>query len=113
MPIYRSFQGVLTQLRLWPGVEVAEVAGKQNASLAPIRGDGFEIDWVRQRFGVSFFLVCTICGAVALRDTVFVFSLKPFEKKKDDAQYLCRSSVPCINTGEVSKLLLLRSESYK
>ncbi|CAM9514142.1 unnamed protein product, partial [Laminaria digitata] len=47
VPIYRSFQGVLTQLRLWPGVEAADVAGRQNASLAPNRGDAFEIDWIR------------------------------------------------------------------
>lgn len=54
VPIHHSFQGVLTQLRLWPGVEAAGVAGRQNASRAPTRGDAFEIDWVSAFYHFPF-----------------------------------------------------------
>ncbi|CAM9683580.1 unnamed protein product, partial [Pylaiella littoralis] len=47
VPIHRTFQGVLTQLRLRPGVEAEEAVGRRNASLSPRRGDAFEVDWIR------------------------------------------------------------------
>lgn len=46
IPIHRTFQGVLTQLRLRPGVEAEGTVGRRNSSLSPRRGDAFEIDWV-------------------------------------------------------------------
>lgn len=46
IPVHLTFQGVLTQLRVRPGVEAEAVVGGRNASLAPRRGDAFEIDWV-------------------------------------------------------------------
>ena len=46
LPLYRTFQGFLTQLRLRPGIEAAGVVGAWKKSLRPNRGDGFEIDWV-------------------------------------------------------------------
>ncbi|CAM9532082.1 unnamed protein product, partial [Ectocarpus sp. 12 AP-2014] len=47
IPVHRTFQGLLTQLRLRPGIEAEEIVGRQNASLSPSRGDAFELDWVR------------------------------------------------------------------
>lgn len=47
VPIHQTFQGVLTQLRLSPGVAAEEIVGERNSSLSPRRGDAFEIDWVR------------------------------------------------------------------
>lgn len=46
IPIHRSLQGILTQLRLRVGLEAAEDPGRTSASLSPKRGDAFEIDWV-------------------------------------------------------------------
>ncbi|CAM9411419.1 unnamed protein product, partial [Sphacelaria rigidula] len=47
IPIHRSLQGILTQLRLRVGLEAAEDPGRTSASLSPKRGDAFEIDWIR------------------------------------------------------------------
>lgn len=46
VPVHRAFHGVLTQLRLSPGLGVEGVVGERNSSLSPRRGDAFEIDWV-------------------------------------------------------------------
>ena len=46
VPVHKTFQGVLTQLRLWPGVAAEEIVGERNSSLSPRRGDAVEIDWV-------------------------------------------------------------------
>lgn len=64
VPIYRTFHGVLTQLRLSPGVGAEEIVGERNASLSPRRGDAFEIDWVCMH---------TQC----LRDIALLRGLKP------------------------------------
>lgn len=50
VPIYRALQGVLTQLRLRPGLEATADVGRTNSSLAPRRGDSFEIDWVSESY---------------------------------------------------------------
>lgn len=48
IPIYRIFQGVLTQLRLRTGLFKADAAvDERSTSFPPQRGDSFEIDWVR------------------------------------------------------------------
>lgn len=46
MPIGKSLQGILTQLRLRPGVQAEEAVGRWGESLPAKRGDSFEIDWV-------------------------------------------------------------------
>lgn len=50
MPIHRTFQGVLTQLRLRTALEDTASVGRTLSSLAPKRGDAFEIDWVSGGF---------------------------------------------------------------
>ncbi|CAM9141429.1 unnamed protein product [Choristocarpus tenellus] len=47
VPIHLAFNGVLTQMRLHPGLEVEAIEGKTSGSRSPTRGDFFEIDWIR------------------------------------------------------------------